>query len=602
MSEVTYTTNFNLAKPPKGWLDWDDENNGNFDIIDGVLGKGDKDRQQIANDLYANPAPAYLTQDPNDTQVIYLTPADAADYAEGDTVEIEDDDTAAAQFTVESVSVGAGTIAMTTAVSSAYSIAQNAKIRRLNKRLNGDGLQTLNVAVVDSISPTELLRPVVTGLNRVLTVLPAVGSKSDGSKVYAFISGDSGANSEYVGGAVDFGTGVVTGGGDNFTPPAIGSDYITALIAINSSDELVVIFGLQAATYVDARSQVNRALGGSEDLSIARVTLRGDGGGSFKVIRTEDVEDLRPFLNVGGGGSGNASETLERLKDTLGDSTFEWMTPNIFTLHKEDRVASATATYNSTKKGYVYSAISQNVESINLVDPQFISELNSVISRVAIIGFWNLSALDADATWELSNDDGTTWEEVQMNHILGTDTVEGYHVFEGAGVANKLKVKVTSSQANVILKGFGILYGEAFGPVYGYYSKEAFIFDGEIENLNEFTVSRFLPDPDLVKVYWANNGKVFVYPDFAISGHTITFPEDIFNDIGEQRVIIEQTEGAAFDNSDKNASLMTENHLGSSDAGVDRSLPGRGIILRRPDGTLREITIDNDDNIVIKEV
>ena len=39
--------------------------------------------------------------------------------------------------------------------------------------------------------------------------------------------------------------------------------------------------------------------------------------------------------------------------------------------------------------------------------------------------------------------------------------------------------------------------------------------------------------------------------------------------------------------------------MGSTDPTIDRSSPGKGIYLRRPDGTLREITIDNNDDIAL---
>jgi hypothetical protein len=48
--------------------------------------------------------------------------------------------------------------------------------------------------------------------------------------------------------------------------------------------------------------------------------------------------------------------------------------------------------------------------------------------------------------------------------------------------------------------------------------------------------------------------------------------------------------------------LLAANHLGSIDPTVDKSANGRGIFLRRPDGTLREICIDDNDNIVIYSV
>ncbi len=69
-----------------------------------------------------------------------------------------------------------------------------------------------------------------------------------------------------------------------------------------------------------------------------------------------------------------------------------------------------------------------------------------------------------------------------------------------------------------------------------------------------------------------------------------------------QTLIFDQIRGGAFDNSDTNAALLATNHLGSTDGSIDRSSAGRGLFLRRPDGTLREITIDDNDNIAIYSV
>jgi hypothetical protein len=60
--------------------------------------------------------------------------------------------------------------------------------------------------------------------------------------------------------------------------------------------------------------------------------------------------------------------------------------------------------------------------------------------------------------------------------------------------------------------------------------------------------------------------------------------------------------GNSFDNSDRNAAILAANNLGSTDPSIDHSQNGRGIYLRRPDGTLREITIDNSDNIAVYSV
>jgi hypothetical protein len=89
---------------------------------------------------------------------------------------------------------------------------------------------------------------------------------------------------------------------------------------------------------------------------------------------------------------------------------------------------------------------------------------------------------------------------------------------------------------------------------------------------------------------------------FYLDGHKIVFPVNTFNGLGTVTLVFDQPEGAAFDNSENNASLLAANFLGSTDATIDRSVAGRGIFLRRPDGTLRELTIDNSDQIAIYSV
>jgi hypothetical protein len=118
-------------------------------------------------------------------------------------------------------------------------------------------------------------------------------------------------------------------------------------------------------------------------------------------------------------------------------------------------------------------------------------------------------------------------------------------------------------------------------------------------------LTTFTPDADLLSVYLVETGQVFKIGAFTLDGRTIRFPVNTFDNGGTPTpytLIADQTIGNSFDNSDLNGLLLTGNHLGSTDALVDKSLPGRGIFLRRPDGTLRELTIDDADNIVIYSV
>jgi hypothetical protein len=163
-----------------------------------------------------------------------------------------------------------------------------------------------------------------------------------------------------------------------------------------------------------------------------------------------------------------------------------------------------------------------------------------------------------------------------------------------------LRVKVVSSAGGKKLKSFGIFYDETVGSVVtGYKDLQKFTFSGD-DNTYQFTVTAFLPNPDALKVYDIKTGQVYRYPAFTLNGQTVEFNSGAFYVPGESvQLLFDQSEGSGFDNSDANASLLAANHLGSTDGTIDKSANGRGIYLRRPDGTLREICIDDSDNIVI---
>jgi hypothetical protein len=170
------------------------------------------------------------------------------------------------------------------------------------------------------------------------------------------------------------------------------------------------------------------------------------------------------------------------------------------------------------------------------------------------------------------------------------------------GIELDLRVRVTSSAA-ANLEGYGIFYDQdQAGIVTGIKEREVFQFKAVADNDNEFVLTKFVPEPDLLSVYYIEAGQVFKYPAFSVEGQTIVFAVNQFNNGGVEAdvtLVFDQTRGGAFDNSDLNALLLADNHLGSPDASTDKSVAGRGIYLRRPDGTLRELRINDLDQIEI---
>ncbi len=179
----------------------------------------------------------------------------------------------------------------------------------------------------------------------------------------------------------------------------------------------------------------------------------------------------------------------------------------------------------------------------------------------------------------------------------------GQWVYEVEGIVLDLRIKVTSSMSDVRIEAMGVLYSQlSSGIATGVKNRQAFVFSGDL-NTTDFLITNFVPEPDLLRVYDVNTGLTYRYGAFSIDGQTIKFESGQFLAPGELiSLVFDQTYGGSFDNSDQNALLLASNHLGSTDATIDKSVAGRGIFLRRPDGTLRELTIDNNDNIAIFSV
>jgi len=168
-----------------------------------------------------------------------------------------------------------------------------------------------------------------------------------------------------------------------------------------------------------------------------------------------------------------------------------------------------------------------------------------------------------------------------------------------------LRVKVISSGSDALLNGYGIFYDhDATGVSGGTKKIKVERFKAVADNTSTFTIP-WVADPDLLKVYYAEAGQVFVWPAFEVNGYDIVFPDDTFNNGGVEAditLIITQNEGTSFDNSDANGNLLAQNFLGSSNSAFDKSVAGRGIKLRNTNGDLREAILNENDEWEIYSV
>jgi hypothetical protein len=213
---------------------------------------------------------------------------------------------------------------------------------------------------------------------------------------------------------------------------------------------------------------------------------------------------------------------------------------------------------------------------------------NSYVNLVTAVNIVKDASYDGMMTYN-----GSTWSD------SSTDGLK----FVIKGRVLDLRLKITASQQSS-LDGFACFYDIQTGIITGVYNKYSTSFNSVSDNFNEFELP-FIPDADLINCFYLEAGKVYKYGAFNIAGRKIIFPANTFYNGGVSAtvtLVFDQMYGRSFDSSDRNNALMTDNHLGSQDTGVDRSVNGRGILLRNSSGVLREISLDSDDNIVISTV
>lgn len=178
--------------------------------------------------------------------------------------------------------------------------------------------------------------------------------------------------------------------------------------------------------------------------------------------------------------------------------------------------------------------------------------------------------------------------------------------YAATGRSLNLRLRVTSSAGSKLLEAFTAMYDkEVLGVSGGVKALQTFKFFAVANNTSSFAITAFVPEPDLVNVYHVERGKVYRYGAFSLQGNTLVFPTNFFFNNGVEEpvtLVFEQLSGGSFDNSDQNGKLLANNFLGSADSTLDRSQPGRGIFLRRPDGTLREVALNNFDELEVYSV
>lgn len=359
-----------------------------------------------------------------------------------------------------------------------------------------------------------------------------------------------------------------------------------------------------------------------------------DGGNEYQAVSmtrndsTETYNGRHTFAEEAATQSVDSEATTSDGSSELNTSTTQQQSQNF-------AIANATVikevdidiTVTGSPLGYLFVSIVADDTALPSTDPNdVLAESVAVDVSTLSTGTMTVNMPDtalAPGTYHIvvRTDDVYKASFVTSTTVVSVDTVasgSGYEAFDGAtwtapgggmlhdfkGSIMDLRVRVTASGSGGNLQGYGVFYElQSTGVIGGIKNREVEHFDS-LTNPNEFTLG-FLPDSDLLSVYLVQTGQVFKTPAFVLDGHKVIFPADSFDNGGisaPMTLVFDQTSGTSFDNSDENASLLAANFLGSTDPAIDKSAVGRGIFLRRPDGTLRELRITDSDTIDILDI
>lgn len=381
-------------------------------------------------------------------------------------------------------------------------------------------------------------------------------------------------------------------------------NFRNAGFTLISSGKIKILFSDEAATESALPNAGGLFVSGG--LPIGYVTLEcTNAAGYFKTAGslTNIIENTKVFRfgsgAGGGGGTGDANSFTENLKHRLVQSYFSFVTPSVFEVDEQTLIDTSTASFDIVDGVMNFTAVGQTFTTINLFCQEFLD--SGDMSRVIEVHaeWFDDTSVDEDAVFEVTTD-GATWFTLPMTRQGYSTKFTGSVYTTEVDNNTELLLRVTSGNAGVKLKAFGVFYDEQVGSVVtGIEALQKFTFSGS-SNTTTFTISAFLPDSNNLKVYDIGTGQVYRYGAFSISGNDVVFPSGTFSVPGETiELLFDQSQGSGYDHSDANGNTLASNHLGSTISSNDKSIAGRGILIRNAAGQLREIWLDEFDNLNI---
>jgi hypothetical protein len=252
---------------------------------------------------------------------------------------------------------------------------------------------------------------------------------------------------------VQFASGTVTfpaaSGGNIVCAPGSSSvlnvasgNFAAVLIYLDGAGNLNTIVGADAASATAAITNLPPAP--DETLAAGFVIVQNVAG----VIQNITQDNIRQFgTGTGGGSSGNVTSVETALRDYNNFAQTKYLDPNIFRQQKATKVdGSSTGSFDLVKNAFKMTSIGQTFVSTNLANAEFLAE-GVDITDAHLYLHWLLDSIDPAATYSISRDGGTNWQNITMSRVgTASNAFRGYHVFADESVQQSL-VTVAASGA-----------------------------------------------------------------------------------------------------------------------------------------------------------
>jgi len=239
------------------------------------------------------------------------------------------------------------------------------------------------------------------------------------------------------GGSITFNasTGVATGTGltlaTSYTLPSMtNGQWVWVMVMINGLGNFLLSFGTPGAS----KAAATKPVAFSNTFAIGLVAIQR-GSSTYGTVNNENIVQF--VGGGGGGGSGTGNPILETVKNTLLDSTYELVTPNIFKVNENALVDGAsTGAYSLITNAFEFASTGQTYVSRQMLDSSEFLGQSKDVNKVMLQALWTPGSVDTAATYQVSRDGGTNWKNVTMSRVgVATETYVGEYTWTSEDTA-----------------------------------------------------------------------------------------------------------------------------------------------------------------------